>query len=148
VKSRSALAADVWRQIFEFFWASREEHMKLLSEMGLTPGHMKALFDLDGREARPMGSLATSWNCDASNVTWIVDRLEERGLVERRALPADRRVKAIALTALGEETKAKLLERMYEPPEFLFDLPRADLEALSAALSKLPPSRGPLPLRA
>ena len=72
------------------------------------------------------------------NITWMVDRLEEKGLVERRTLPTDRRVKTIALTPLGEKTKAELIERLYEPPEDLIALPREDLEALRHVLRKLP----------
>jgi DNA-binding MarR family transcriptional regulator len=40
-----------------------------------------------------MSQLADEWLCDASNATWIVDRLEERGLAERETTPTDRRVK-------------------------------------------------------
>ena len=37
-------------------------------------------------------------NCDASYITAMVDDLERAGYAERRAGPADRRVKTIALT--------------------------------------------------
>jgi DNA-binding MarR family transcriptional regulator len=63
-----------------------------------------------------MRALARAWACDASNVTWMVDRLESRGLVERRMLPSDRRVKTVALTPLGASTKAELFTRLNEPP--------------------------------
>ena len=44
-----------------------------------------------------MSSLAELLVCDASNITGIADRLEARGLVERRSVGADRRVKTLAL---------------------------------------------------
>ena len=84
-----------------------------------------------------MGSLAHTFQCDASTMTWLVDRLEERGLVERRMLPTDRRVKAVALTALGVKTKAELLEQFYEPPAELCALDRDSLEGLRDALTKI-----------
>ena len=49
-------------------------------------------------ESKPMKVLAAQWRCDASYVTSLVDGLEQRGLVERRLHPTDRRAKTIALT--------------------------------------------------
>jgi DNA-binding MarR family transcriptional regulator len=98
---------------------------------------MKLLMQLEQDGGRAMGSLAQSFQCDASTMTWLVDRLEERGLVERRMLPADRRVKAVALTPLGAKTKEELLERLYEPPQALLALDRAALEGLRGALAKI-----------
>jgi DNA-binding MarR family transcriptional regulator len=73
-------------------------------------------------------------------VTWIVDRLESRGLVERRILPSDRRVKMVALTPLGASTKAELFMRLHEPPADFLALDRATLQALRDALARLPAS--------
>ena len=50
-----------------------------------------------------MGSVAEVLSCDASTLTGIADRLEERGLIQRQLDPADRRVKLLALTATGRE---------------------------------------------
>ena len=86
---------------------------------------------------RSMGSLAQSFRCDASTMTWLVDRLEERGLVERRMLPADRRVKAVALTPAGIETKAELMDHFYQPPPELLSLDRSSLEAIRDALTEI-----------
>lgn len=49
----------------------------------------------------PMGSVAEVLACDASTLTGIADRLEERRLIERQIDPADRRVKLLALTPAG-----------------------------------------------
>jgi DNA-binding MarR family transcriptional regulator len=89
-----------------------------------------------------MRTLARAWGCDASNVTWTVDRLERRGLVERRMLPSDRRVKTVVLTPLGASTKAELFTRLHEPPADLLALDRATLLALRDALHRLPASLG------
>jgi DNA-binding MarR family transcriptional regulator len=59
-----------------------------------------------------MGRLAETLSCDASNVTGLVDRLESRGLVQRRSSAGDRRVKVIHLTAAGSRLRAQLLKRM------------------------------------
>src|SRR5437868_14914090 len=109
----------------------------ILHPLGLTPGHLKLMLQLEEGEARPMGSLAQGLQCDASTMTWLVDRLEERGLVERRMLPSDRRVKTVALTPAGIEMKSELMEQFYEPPAELLSLDRDALEALRSALAKV-----------
>jgi DNA-binding MarR family transcriptional regulator len=88
-----------------------------------------------------MGSLAEEWKCDASTATWIVDRLEAKGLVQRRPHPTDRRVKLVVLTPRGSRTKATQMERMYIPPHELLDLDLDDLVTLRNAVGKLAAQR-------
>jgi len=144
--SKATLAADVWRDLFSFFWSSgsRNAMVVVSQELGVTPGHVKALLELEPGQPRPMGTLAESLHCDASNATWLVDRLEERDLVERGTVPTDRRVKTVVLTPLGAKTRAAVLERLHEPPPELLALDREDLEELRAALAKLPKSEPPV----
>jgi DNA-binding MarR family transcriptional regulator len=139
-RGKTAIAAEAWGAVLDLAMGQRNRFLRVVQEFGLTPGDLRALVVLNPDVPRPMGSLAQSWECDASNVTWMVDRLEERGLVERRAVPADRRVKAIALTPLGVKTKAELFERLHEPPADFLALDRSTLEQLRDALAKLPPS--------
>lgn len=61
----------------------------------------------------PMRAIADRLHCDASNVTGIVDRLESRGLVERRADPADRRVKHVARTPAGDRVVGDLRAEVF-----------------------------------
>lgn len=143
--SKATLAADVWQAIFGFFWSTgaRNSLMLVSQELGVTPGHVKALLELQPGQPRPMRALADALHCDASNATWLVDRLEERALVERGTVPTDRRVKTVALTPLGVKTRAAVIERLNEPPDAILALDREDLEELRAALAKLP--QGPPP---
>ncbi len=129
---KKALAAEAWRPLVEFFFKTAKHRSRVLGRYGLTPG------GLEPGEGRPMGTLAEEWTCDASNATWMVDRLEERGLAERKASPTDRRVKLVVLTPLGRKIRAAIMEGMYEPPPELLRLDRADLEALRDALARLP----------
>lgn len=135
--SKRAVAAETWRMLMGFAMAQFGRTAGILQEMGLTPGHMKALLMLEPDEPRAMGALATSFACDASTMTWLVDRLEERELVERIPHPTDRRVKTVALTARGIEVKALLEARLYEPPEGLLELDRATLDELHDLLARL-----------
>jgi MarR family transcriptional regulator, organic hydroperoxide resistance regulator len=83
-----------------------------------------------------MGRLACGLGCDASNITGIVDRLEARGLVERRAGERDRRVKVLIVTDRGLELRRRLLVRMAEPPEPIARLSPDDQQALTAILRR------------
>ena len=146
--SKATLAADVWRDLFAFFWSSGSRNAMVLvsQQLGMTPGHVKTLLELQPDQPRPMGALAEALHCDASNATWLVDRLEEGGLVERGTVPTDRRVKTVVLTPLGVKTRTEVIDRLHEPPEELLALDREDLEQIRAAISKLP--KGGLPFDA
>lgn len=122
-----------------YFMTQRAHQMHAAEELGLTPGHVKTLFELDANESLSMGEIASALSCDASSATWLVDRLEERGLVERRPHPHDRRVKSVILTSVGAKTKARLVELLSVPPDDLLALERADLDQLREALKLLPP---------
>jgi DNA-binding MarR family transcriptional regulator len=139
-RPKAAIAAQVWSALLDLTMGQRTRSFGILQEFGLTPGDLRALSALDQETPRPMRALARAWACDASNVTWMVDRLERRGLVERRMLPSDRRVRTVALTPLGASTKAELFTRLQEPPADFLALDRATLQALRDALARLPAS--------
>ncbi len=141
--SKSAIAAETWRRLFDFFISTSRQRNEALRRHRLTPNDARALSSLSPREGRTMRSLADEWGCDASNATWIVDRLERRGLAERRADPTDRRVRLVRLTALGVKTRDRLHAAMHEPPPELLALDLDALEALQAALARLPEGRRP-----
>ncbi len=86
-----------------------------------------------------MSALAGAWKCDASNVTWLVDRLEEHGLAERRAHPGDRRIRTVGLTRKGAKIRSQVEARMHEAPENLRSLSARDLETLAKILGKITP---------
>jgi DNA-binding MarR family transcriptional regulator len=133
-RDKSALAAQAWKRLFTFFMKTRSQRDRLLAQLRLTPNDVRALTELDGSSGRTMRSLAEEWGCDASNATWIVDRLEKRGLVERRAKPGDRRVKLVVLSSAGVKARKQLLDGLFEPPPELLALPRATLEVLRDSL--------------
>jgi DNA-binding MarR family transcriptional regulator len=137
---KAAIAAEAWRALLDLTMGQRNRFFGILQEFGLTPGDLRALSALDQETPRPMRTLARAWACDASNVTWMVDRLERRGLVERQMLASDRRVRTVALTPLGASTKAELFTRLHEPPADFLALDRATLQALRDALAGLPAS--------
>jgi DNA-binding MarR family transcriptional regulator len=130
-------AAEVWKLLLGCAMSRFGRTASIAQDLGITPGHVKALLILDPEEPQAMGALAQSFSCDASTMTWLVDRLEERGLVERRNFPNDRRVKTVALTERGLEMKNELEAKMYEPPDAIASLDPEVLATLHRVLEKV-----------
>lgn len=85
----------------------------------------------------PMGRLADTLACDASNVTGLIDRLEARGLVARHPSTEDRRMRVLVLTPAGAQVRAALIERMMAPPPALRRLSPREQRALVRMLRRL-----------
>jgi MarR family transcriptional regulator, organic hydroperoxide resistance regulator len=116
--------------MFELLHLSKQRFMAIASEFELSPPQVMALRQLDPEQPKPMSELAIALRCDNSNVTGIVDRLEDRGLVERQPAEHDRRVKMLSITPRGIEVRAGLSARLAEPPEPLAGLSIEDQRAL------------------
>jgi DNA-binding MarR family transcriptional regulator len=136
--TRTTLANEVWRDIFDFIVATSGHRNRVLARLGLTPNDSRALTSLDHDAGRTLRVLAEEWQCDASTATWIVDRLEAKGLAERRPHPSDRRARLVVLTPLGVRTRAEMFAGTYTPPPELLELDRTDLAQLRDAVAKLP----------
>src|SRR5438093_7997972 len=115
VRTNEDLAAAAWRPLARFFFETARHRSRIIGEHGLTPNDAKALHLLSEDEGTTMSALADSWMCDASNATWIVDRLEEHGLAERRPRPGERRVKLVVLKPRGAPVIRLLLDALIEP---------------------------------
>ncbi|MFF3738771.1 MarR family winged helix-turn-helix transcriptional regulator [Streptomyces sp. NPDC002566] len=106
-----------------------------------------AVHSLTGAQARllgllcleplPMRKLANRLKCEPSNVTGIVDRLETRGLVERRPDPSDRRVKLAAVTKEGHQVARDLRESLRFASEPLAGLADDERELLRRLLRRM-----------
>jgi DNA-binding MarR family transcriptional regulator len=107
----------------------------LAQEFELAPQQMIALRML-GAGPRKMSDLADALFCDSSNVTGIVDRLEERGLVRRQSSKKDRRVKLLILTEEGERVRVEITKRMAQPPPPIASLSQKDQRALRDILKR------------
>jgi MarR family transcriptional regulator, organic hydroperoxide resistance regulator len=104
--------------------------------LDLAPKQLGLLWRLEPGEEKPMRVLGESIYCDASYTTDLVDRLEARGLIERRSSAKDRRVKLIALTPEGERCRERAVEMLYAPPEELTALEPDEIETLARLLAK------------
>jgi DNA-binding MarR family transcriptional regulator len=90
-----------------------EVHLRVrAATVGLTASQGTALCEL----TRPMTlrELAERMSCEPSNATFVADRLEELGYLERRPHPDDRRAKQLVVTPKGTELRERLLELLSE----------------------------------
>ena len=129
-------AAEVWALLLQVIGAERRRVPALAAEMGLSEAQCQVLQLLDPQAPVAMCRVAEALHCDPSNITGIVDRLQARGLVERRSDPRDRRVKKVVLTARGRDHRTRLLERLSEPPSEITALSLAEQQGLCAILRR------------
>lgn len=108
--------------------------LSIARELGLRPASFGTLRALD--QPRTMSEIAAELHCDNSNMTGIVDGLEERGLAQRTASPEDRRVKLIALTDEGRRVRARLMRAVEKPPDWLTGMSASDQRALRSLLGR------------
>jgi DNA-binding MarR family transcriptional regulator len=126
-----------WPLLVRLFFAQRANLPPLAAEFRLSPAQCHVLHLVEPERPIPMGELAETLSCHASNVTGLVDGLESRGLLRRRPSPADRRVKVLVLTPTGLRLRALLLHRMTAPPTALERLSPREQRALVRILARL-----------
>lgn len=132
---RTDPGSQAWSLMHWLMVTNKQRFFAIAQEFELAPQQMIALRML-GAGPRKMSELAQALFCDNSNVTGIVDRLEERGLVRREAAEGDRRVKLLVLTKEGERIRAEITKRMAEPPPPIAALSERDQRALRDILKR------------
>lgn len=108
-----------------------DRHTRQASDaVGLTSAQAIALRELP--EPRTLRELARRMHCEASNATFVADRLEALGLLERRAHPTDRRAKLLHLTPAGASLRKQVVKRLStnSPVGRLSDNEQSTLKAL------------------
>jgi DNA-binding MarR family transcriptional regulator len=133
----NADALRAWQLLVRFFFAQREHLLDSGDDLDLSPSQWHVLHLLDPGRPLPMGRLAQTLACHASNVTGLVDRLEARGLVQRRLSAEDRRIKVLELTPEGLRLRALVLRRMTTRARPLARLSRPQQRALLKILEVL-----------
>lgn len=133
----NATACRAWQLLTRLWFAQRGHLPALAAEFDLSPVQCHVLYLIEPGQPVPMGRLAETMACDASNVTGLVDRLESRGLIERRPSAGDRRVKVLALTSTGTRVRTQLHRRMSAAPEPFKRLSPAEQRALTRILERL-----------
>jgi DNA-binding MarR family transcriptional regulator len=122
--------------LWEVAKAGKPHLEAIAAEADLTPTQAWSVKVLAAAEPPTMSALAASLSCDASSVTAIVDRLEDRGFVERRPAAHDRRVKVLVLTAAGRALHDVLAARMEQAPPVIANLTSSEQRALRDLLRR------------
>ncbi|MFJ2769010.1 MarR family winged helix-turn-helix transcriptional regulator [Streptomyces sp. NPDC087300] len=128
--------------LLDFAQAHQDQLVRTAADLGITVPQARALYHVV--TAPTVRKLAVKLRCDASYVTGLVDRLEERKLMKRQVDPDDRRVKMLTLTAAGRRMHTKVARTMDTAPalEALTDEEKTRLGALLEKVSaQAPPGR-------
>jgi MarR family transcriptional regulator, organic hydroperoxide resistance regulator len=129
-------ADEAWALLHQLMMSERRRFIGLAAALDLHPAQTALLARMEPEVPVPMSELAITLHCDNSNVTGIVDRLEARGLVERRPHEHDRRVKHVVLTPQGEAVQQRVRAGMSEAPSAFKRLPAADQRVLRDILRR------------
>lgn len=126
----------------EQFWGVarrlRQLSRETLQPWDVSPSHARVLRVLAHHGALRLGDLSAHLRIAARSTTEVVDALEQRGLVERRADPDDRRATLVALTDQGKHVSRSIRSARKAEAERLFsDLSPTDQANLRRILRKL-----------
>jgi DNA-binding MarR family transcriptional regulator len=132
---------ELMRRIIGFSHHHHDRLAARVAALGLTPAQAKALYFIEPTIS--MRKLASKMHCDASNVTGIVDRLEELQFLERRVDDSDRRIKRLVVTPKGRRVRNDVAHAMFDVPE-LAKLTDDEEAALAALFIRVWDELGPL----
>ncbi len=128
--------ASSYLDLVEFLLLSKRQIVTIGAEHNLTAMQAMTLFLLN--RPRPMRDFIAIFHCDPSNVTGIIDGLEEKQLAERSENPADRRIKMVQLTPTGSKLRTALLTRLVGPDSYILaSLSPAEVAQLVGLVHKI-----------
>jgi DNA-binding MarR family transcriptional regulator len=114
-----------------------------LAPLGLDPRHVMLLRHIAGDEGRSQQALGEALQIPPSRMVALVDGLEQRGLLRRRPIPNDRRVRSLHLTQEGRRLLAKVMELSLEhEQELCSGLQPGERERLITLLNRLAAEQG------
>lgn len=106
--------------------------------VNLTISQLKSLFFISQEGSSNFSELASALKVTPPNVTGIVNRLVEQGLVSREENPENRRMHILKLTNEGKTLVAGLWEsRISQLAPFLTELTTEDLSAIARGFTVL-----------
>ena len=129
-------AAELAQLFFDLLLRHKTRFAEVVVELGLTPIQARALLCISPERPCTMSEVAQELGCGASNITGVVDKLEARELVARRAHRDDRRSKTVALTRKGIAMRRRLVDRLAQPAPWMLALSAADRADLVAILRR------------
>jgi len=124
--------------LLEFLMTAKHGLIEVAKQYDLTPLQAITVVFIDVAIPKPMNAFQKLYSCDASNVTGIIDGLEEKGLVTRSELREDRRVKMVLLTAKGLILQKELVKGFLQIDSLILkDLSESELDSFRSIIIKL-----------
>lgn len=147
VPTSASPALKLWVVLSRAF-SSVERHARAdFGRIGLSPGEFGALEVLFHKGQLPLGALQKKILVSSGGLTFVVDRLEAKGLVERRSSSRDRRSSEVALTQAGETWMSEVFPRHQRVIErALSGVPEGEVEAVIEVLKRLGLEAAALPI--
>jgi DNA-binding MarR family transcriptional regulator len=116
----------------------KERMVDAMEEVGLGMYDHAILTLLDEEPRETQAQIADALGYDRSHLVGVLDSLEERGLIERRRDPVDRRRHLVTLTPAGEKALARVRKVVAQVNDsFLEPLDAAERKTLTALLARL-----------
>jgi DNA-binding MarR family transcriptional regulator len=139
-KGNQKVADQIWHALVDQVMESRDGWRRnVTAATGLSFSRVRILKRVEV-SPRTLSQLAEMTGTDAPATSLAVSDLEERGMVERRPHPSDRRAKLVTLTKAGKAALA-IARKVPDPaPPSLAGMPDKELAVLSRILQKPPTS--------
>jgi DNA-binding MarR family transcriptional regulator len=130
--------------LLEFLLHAKQQVISIGDELGLTGLQAITLLMIDEHHPRAMKNFCLLFHCDASNITGIVDGLEQKGMVSRQNDPQDRRIKTVRLEPAGKRAQQYIVAQLEAQSDLLFGaLSDTELKQFAGIIAKLAPTKKP-----
>ncbi len=131
-------STSLWIRFLRFNLISNKNLQESLEKLSLTPPQFYVLASIGYSGRLPFGEIGVKMMVTVSNLTGIVDRLEEKSLVVRERDKHDRRVVYVRLTDKGKKLyKVSVANFEESVAEFFSPLDKSQQKELSTILRKL-----------
>lgn len=129
-----AIIADFRATMTQLKCASSERLLRL----GISMAQLHIMYTVQRSGEMTMSHLADVLNVSLSNATGLIDRLEERGFIERSRVPTDRRIVLVRVTDAGTTMLAEVDALSDSLMRSVLDrLPASQLRGVAHAVSAL-----------
>jgi MarR family transcriptional regulator, organic hydroperoxide resistance regulator len=135
VEAQEDLARALTATFFGVVQRMKQDTARRAAEWDMSVAQVRALYAL--REPLSMRELAERLYLDPSNLTALVDRLEDLGLVERRADADDRRIKRLVITPKGVQLSERIIDAVFAEGTVFDKLDAAEQRQLLDLLGRI-----------